>query len=107
MFNELEGMLQKVGGGNADPNAVGDAAEQHVAGMGGDEVAGHLNTAAENLRQDGEGGLAQQIQSMIERKQADPEALKAAAVTLIRENPTMLTRFAPPFAHGILSKLGS
>ena len=106
VFNEIQGLVQKFAGGDADPNAVADAAAQHVGAMDGDEVAGHLNTAATNLRQSGETGLAEQIEAMIASKRADPEALKTAAVTLIRENPGLLARFAPPFAQGILSKLG-
>ncbi len=106
MFDGLEGMLQKVTGGNADPQAVGDAADQHVAGMDANDLTDHLQTAAGNLRQSGDEGLAQQIEGMIERKQADPEALKGAAVTFIRENPQVLARFAPSFAQGILSKIG-
>lgn len=107
MFNELEGMLQKAtGGAGADPQAVAQAADQHVSGMDAGELTDHLQTAAGNLRQSGEPDLAQQIESMIEHKQADPEALKTAAVTLIRENPQIIARFAPPFAQGILGKLG-
>jgi len=106
MFDGLESMLNKVTGGSADPQAVGDAADQHIGTMDPDELTGHLQTAAGNLRQSGENDLAQQIEGMIQRKQVDPDELKAAAVTLIRENPQIIARFAPPFAQGILSKLG-
>ena len=58
------------------------------------------------MRQNGETDLAQQVESMIQNKRADPEALKTAAIAFIRDNPQVLARFAPPFAQGILSRLG-
>ncbi len=106
MFNEIEGMVQSALGGNANPQAVGDAAGAHVATMDAGELSGHLQTAADNARQGGDEDVAQQIESMIARGQADPTALKTAAVDFIRNNPQVLQQFAPPFARGILSKLG-
>jgi len=107
MFNEIEGMLSSaMGGGAAGPQAVGDAAEQHVSSMDGGELSDHLQTAADNARQTGDEGMAQQIEGMIARGQADPDALKSMAVDYIRNNPQVLRQFAPSFAQGILSKFG-
>jgi len=106
VFNEIEGVMAQVTGANADPGAVANAAEQHVAGMDPNELSGHLQTAATNLRQNGDTDLAEQIERMVQGGSVDPESLKAAAVAFLRDNPQVLAQFAPPFAQGVLSKLG-
>ncbi|MDQ6825762.1 MAG: hypothetical protein M3Z14_01000 [Candidatus Eremiobacteraeota bacterium] len=106
MFNNLQNMLQQVTGGGADSGAVERAATDHVSSMDSDELTGHMPNAADNLQQDGQGGLAQQLSGIISEKQTDPAGLKDAAVNFIKNNPQVLAHFAPPFAQGLLGRLG-
>lgn len=105
MFNEIEGMLSRFTGGNADPQAVQQAASEHVDGMSTDELSGHLQTAAGNLQQNGQGAVAQEL-IRIATGPHDAESLKTDAVAFIRDNPQVIAQFAPSFAQGILGKLG-
>jgi hypothetical protein len=86
MFN-IENMLQQVTQGNSDPQTIEDAAHEHVDSLGANELSGHLHTAASNMTETGEMGLAKQLEEMIQRRQSDPEALKDDAVSFIRSNP--------------------
>jgi hypothetical protein len=105
MFN-MENMVQQVTQGNPDPQTIEDAAHKHVDSLDAKDLSGHLHTAADNMTQSGETGLAKQLEEMIQRRQSDPEGLKDDAVSFIKGNPHVLARFAPSFAQGILSKLG-
>ncbi|MBC5824694.1 MAG: hypothetical protein GIW99_00550 [Candidatus Eremiobacteraeota bacterium] len=105
MMNEFGSLLQRVTGGNADPQALEQAATDHVSSMDTDELSGHLQTAAQNAQQNGQGGLAQQITSIVSEKGADPQGLKDAAISFIKSNPQVLTHFAPPFAQGLLNRV--
>lgn len=105
MFDELKNVA---GGllGNADPQAVGDAASEHVQNMDPDELGGHLQTAAGNLEQNGQSDVAQQVMGIVSKLQSDPNGAKDEAIALVRSNPQILQHFAPGFAQGILNKLG-
>jgi len=101
---DIQGMIQQVtGGGNVQQ--LEQAAEQHISSMAPQEVTQHLQTAASNAQQNGQDDVAQEIQGMIASKQVNPEGLKSAAVSYIRNNPQVLTHFAPSFAQGILNRV--
>ncbi|MDQ2817110.1 MAG: hypothetical protein M3T49_02705 [Candidatus Eremiobacteraeota bacterium] len=104
-MNEFSGLLQRVTGGDADPQAVEQAATDHVSSMGSGELSDHMQTAADNARQNGQGDLAQQITGLVSQNGTNPQGLKDAAISLIKSNPQVLTHFAPPFAQGLLSRI--
>ncbi len=106
MFDELKNVAGGLVGGNADPQAVGDAADQHVQNMDPNELGGHLQTAAANAQQSGQPDIAQQLLGIVSKMKSDPSGAKDDAVALIRSNPQILQRFAPGFAQGIMGKLG-
>lgn len=105
MFNEISGLLQQVTSGQVDQQSVSQAANDHVGSMDPSEVTQHLQTAADNANQNGQGDIAQVITGFIERDGANPDALKQDAVGLITNNPQILQQFAPEFARGILSRI--
>lgn len=106
MFDELKNVAGGLLGGNADPQAIGDAASEHVQNMNPTELGGHLQTAAGNLEQNGQSDTAQQVMGIVSKLQSDPNGAKDEAIALVRSNPQILQHFAPGFAQGILSKLG-
>ncbi len=105
MFDNVAGMVQQFTSGNGDPQKLELATSAHVDEMDGDEVVGHLKTAAANMQENGQPGLAHQVEDMIAQKQSNPDALKDEAISFIRSNPQVLTHFAPPFAQGILDRI--
>lgn len=105
MFQEFEGMAQKLLSGEIDPQAVTDAAAQHVNSMDASELQQHAQTAADNAQQSGNEGLAQQLSSLVQQYQSNPEGLKSEIVSLISNNPQVLQQFAPAFAQKILGSL--
>lgn len=106
MFDSLKNMVEQANSGNLDAQAVGQAASEHVNNTSPEELHGHLQTAASNLQQNGQGDLAQQAQSLISQLQSNPSGAKDAIVNFIKSNPQVLQHFAPSFAQGILSKVG-
>ncbi|HKU66317.1 MAG TPA: hypothetical protein VJP85_00930 [Candidatus Baltobacteraceae bacterium] len=106
MFDSLKGMVEQAASGNVDPQALGQAASDHVANCDPGELQDHLQTAASNLQQNGQGDLAQQASSLISQLQSNPSGAKDAVVSFIQNNPQVLQHFAPGFAQGILSKIG-
>lgn len=105
MFNEISGILQQVTSGQVDQQSVSQAASDHVGSMDPSEVTQHLQTAADNANQNGQGDIAQVITSMVERDGTNTDALKQDAIGLITNNPQILQHFAPEFLRGILSRL--
>lgn len=105
MFNNLENMVQQAVSGNVDPQAVEQAASQHVQQCDNGELANHVETAANNLQQQGNGDLAQQAMGLVQQLRSNPSGAKDAVVSFIKNNPQVLQHFAPSFAQGILSKL--
>jgi len=95
-----------LGGGNVDPQAVDNAASDHINNMDGNELGDHLDTAGQNLQQNGQGDLAQQVMAIASQARDNPDAAKSAAIDLIKNNPQIIQHFAPSFAQGILGKLG-
>lgn len=105
MFNNLENMVQQAVSGNVDPQAVEQAANQHVQQLDNGELANHVETAANNLQQQGNNDLAQQAMGLVQQLRSNPSGAKDAVVSFIKNNPQVLQHFAPSFAQGILSKL--
>ncbi len=105
MFNEVEGLLSRVSSGAADPQAVQQATSDHVASMAPADVEQHLQTAADNAKQNGQNGIATQIMAMLSQGRANPQGLKEQAISFISSNPQILAHFESEFAKGILSKI--
>lgn len=105
MFNEISGLLQQVRSGQVDQQSVSQAASDHVSSMDPSDVTQHLQTAADNANQNGQGDVAQVIVGIVERDGTDTEALKRDAIGLITSNPQILQHFAPEFAQGILGRI--
>ena len=106
MFDQLKNMAGDLLGGGTDPQAVAQAASDHVNDMDPSTLQDHLNTAAQNLSQSGQGDVAQQVMGIISQVQTNPAGAKDAVVSLLQNNPELLQHFAPGFAQGILGKLG-
>ncbi|MEO6834371.1 MAG: hypothetical protein ABI231_00455 [Candidatus Tumulicola sp.] len=106
MFDAIKNIVQQATSGNLDPQALTQAATDHLGSVGGDELAGHLQTAATNLQQQGQGDLAQQAMALVSQVQSNPGEAKGAIVSFITSNPQVLQHFAPEFAQGILSRIG-
>ena len=105
MFNSLESFASQVMGGNVDLQALEQAVGLHVGSLDSGQLSDHLQTAATNLQQNGQGDLAQQATSLAEQIASNPGDAKDAVVSFIQNNPQVLQHFAPEFAQGILSKL--
>lgn len=105
MFN-IENLIGQFTGSNANPQAVEGAATEHLSEMDSGELAQHLQTAADNANQNGNNDVAGAISGLISQNQGNPQGLKDAAISYIKNNPQVLTHFAPPFAQGILSRIG-
>jgi len=105
MFNEVEGLLQRVTTGEVDQPSVSQAANDHVSSMDPSQLSQHLQTAADNANQNGQGDLAQQLMSVVSQNSSNPQGLKQAAISLITNNPQVLQQFAPDFAKGILNRI--
>ncbi|MBV9719302.1 MAG: hypothetical protein JOZ77_08280 [Candidatus Eremiobacteraeota bacterium] len=103
MFQEIEGMIQKAASGEIDQQTVSQGADQHVNSMDSNELAQHVQIAANNAQQSGNGGLAQQLVNLVETQRSNPDALKSGIISLISNNPQILAHFAPSFAQGILN----
>jgi hypothetical protein len=105
MFNEVQGLLQRVTTGEIDTSSVSQAAGDHVQNMDHEQLKNNLQTAAGNASQNGQSDLAQQITSLISQHGANPQALKDAAVSLISSNPQILQQFEPGFVKSILGRV--
>lgn len=105
MFDSLEKLASQVMGGNIDPQALGQAVSQHLGTLDSDQLSDHLQTAATNLAQNGQGDLAQQATGLIEQIASNPGSATGAVVSFIQNNPQVLQHFAPEFAQGILSRI--
>lgn len=105
MFQEFEGMAQKLMSGDIDPQAVNDAVAQHVNSLDANELQQHAQTAADNAQQSGNERLAQQLSSLVQQYQSNPEGLKGEIVSVISNNAEILQQFAPEFAQKILGSL--
>ena len=105
MFNEVEGLLERVTGGQADPQTVENAVQSHIGNMDQTELTQHLQTAAAGAEMNGQNDVSQQIMGLLNQHGSDPQGLKDQAIALIKNNPQILQHFAPDFAKGILSKI--
>jgi pyridoxal/pyridoxine/pyridoxamine kinase len=114
MFDDLKSMAEQALAGkldpqvlaSADPQAVGQAASEHLGTMDNAEITGHLQTATTNLQLQGQGDLAQQAMALVSQVQSNPSGAKDAIAAFVSSNPQILQHFAPSFAQGILSRIG-
>ena len=106
MFDEVKTMAERAMSGNADPQALEQAASAHIDQMDQGEVSDHLQTAATNLQSQGQPDLAQQALGLVSQLRSNPGGgAKDEVVNFITSNPQVLQHFAPSFAQGILSRL--
>lgn len=105
MFREVEGFVQKVTTGEIDQKSVSDAAAEQVNTMPHEEVAQHVQTAAQNAQQNGQPEIATQLMQMVQQHGTDPQALKQDVISLISSNPQIIRHFTPEFAQRILGAL--
>jgi hypothetical protein len=106
VFDSIKNLLGQASSGNLDPQALSQAVGDHVAATDGDALAGHLQTAATSLQQQGQGDLAQQAMALISQVQSNPAGAKDAIVSFVQNNPQVLEHFKPEFVQGILSRIG-
>ncbi len=105
MFGEVEGLIQKVTTGEIDKQSVSQAASEQVNTMPHEEVAQHVQTAAQNAQQSGQPDIANQLMQMVQQSGTNPQALKQDVISLISSNPQIIQHFAPEFAQRILGSL--
>ena len=105
MFDSIKNAVEQAASGNLDPQALEQAAGDHVASIDNDQLAGHLQTAATNLQGQGQGELAQQAMALISQVQSNPQGAKVAVIAFMKNNPQVIAHFAPEFAQGILARL--
>lgn len=105
MFQNVENVLAGLASGSVDSGAVGQAATEHVGAMEPGDVQGHLENAAETAEANGQPDVARDLTGIAEQNASNPQALKDAAISYIRNNPQVLTHFAPSFAQGLLSRV--
>ncbi|HET7815755.1 MAG TPA: hypothetical protein VFL13_15445 [Candidatus Baltobacteraceae bacterium] len=103
-MDEISGLVQQFTGGQADPQQVGQAADQHLNSVPPSEVQQQLQTAADNAENNGNGELASTIRNMLDQH-GGGQGIVGEAVTLIKSNPQVLQHFEPEFVRGILSKI--
>jgi hypothetical protein len=106
MFDSIKNVVEQAASGKLDPQALASAVEGHLSTVDDGQLAGHLQTAATNLQQQGQGDLAQQAMALVGQLQSNPSDAKAAIVSFVQSNPQILQHFAPEFARGILSRIG-
>ncbi len=105
MFGEIEGMAQRLAAGQLDQQAVGQAARDGINAMDHREFSDHLQGAADTAAQNGQPAVAAQIAELLAQHGSNPQELKAAAISLIENNPQVLQHFAPPFLKNVLGAL--
>jgi hypothetical protein len=105
MFDVLKGLAQQVTGGQVDPQALAQAASDHLGSLDNGQISDHLQTAAANLQANGQSDLATQAENLASQVASNPSGAIGDVTTFIQNNPQVLEHFAPDFAQGILSKL--
>lgn len=105
MFKDVEGMVQKFTTGEIDQQSVSQATQEQVNSMPHEEVAQHVQTAANNAQQNGQPDIAQRLTQMVEQDRSNPQALKQDVISLISSNPQIIQHFAPQFAQKIVGSL--
>lgn len=105
MFNEVQGLLQRVTSGEVDQTAVSNAAADHVQSADPEQLKQNLQKAADVASQNGQSDLAQQITSMLSRNTSNPQGLKQEAISLITSHPEILQHFEPDVVRNILGRL--
>ncbi|MFN2448267.1 MAG: hypothetical protein ABR508_00535 [Candidatus Baltobacteraceae bacterium] len=104
MFGNIENMIQQAAGGSIDPEKLEQAASEHVNAMDSGDVANEVQTAAQSASASGDQGIAGELSGLL-TEHGNSGGVKDAAIAYIKNNPQVLTHFAPPFAQGILNKI--
>jgi hypothetical protein len=105
MFNEVQGLLQRVVTGEIDQSSVSQAAQEHVSSIDPGQLTQALQTAANNANQNGQSGIAGQITQLLSQHGSNPQSLQQEAISLISSNPQILQHFEPQFAKNVLDRL--
>jgi hypothetical protein len=105
MFNEVQGLIQRVTTGEIDTSSVSQAAGDHVQSMDHEDLKNNLQTAANTANQNGQTNVAQQIMSLISQHGSNPQGLKDAVIALVGSNPQILQNFEPAFVKNILGRV--
>lgn len=87
-----------------DPQALAQAASDHLSQIDSGQLSDHLQTAAQSLQQNGQGDLAQQLLGLA-GSAGNGGSVVSEVTSFISSNPQVLEHFAPDFAQGILGKL--
>lgn len=105
MFNEVQGLLQRVTSGEVDQSAVSNAAADHVQSADPEQLKQSLQNAADKADQNGQPDMAQQMTGLLSRNGSNPQGLKQEVVSLISSNPQILAHFEPDFVKNILGRV--
>lgn len=103
MFNEVKTILSSLDN-SGNNQAVQQAAGDHVQNMNESQVQQHVETAANNAAQKGDGDAAQILSSLVSSARSGGD-IKQALIQQLTSNPQLLEHFAPEFAKGILSRV--
>lgn len=106
MFDAIKNVAEQAMSGNLDPSSLGQAVSDHLDSLDGGQLSDHLQTAADNLQQNGQGDLSGQVSGLVQQIESDPSGAKDAVASFVQNNPSILQHFAPEFMQGIASKLG-
>jgi hypothetical protein len=106
VFDAIKNAAQEMTSGKLDSAAVGQAVSDHLDSVSGDQLSDHLQTAASNLQQSGQGDLAGQISQLVQQIGSNPSGAKESIVAFVTNNPAVLQHFSPEFVQGIAAKLG-
>jgi hypothetical protein len=105
MFGEVATLLERFGGGSVDDRvSAHEAAEDHVNSLPADQVADHVQTAADNARGSGHSDIAGLLEGILSGGTSE-EDLKSGLIEAVQSNPQILAHFAPSFAQGILGRI--
>lgn len=105
MFNEVQGLLQRVTTGEIDQSAVSNAAADHVQSADPEQLKQSLQSAADTANQNGRSDIGQQITGLLSRNGSNPQGLKQQVISLITSNPQILAHFEPDFVKNILGRV--
>lgn len=106
MFDVIKNFAEQATSGNLNSSQVSQAVSDHLNTVDDGQLGDHLQTAASNLQQNGQGDLAQQVMGLVQQISSNPSGARDTIVSFVTNNPSVLQRFAPEFAQGITSRLG-
>jgi hypothetical protein len=105
MFNQLEGMLQRITTGEVDASSVSQAAQQQVSGTDHNQLLQQVQQAGQTATNAGDTNVGQQLISLASEYRSNPEGFKQQVVSFIATNPQVLQHFEPAFASDVLKAI--